>query len=207
MTFMEIAKEIKNSEWNKLNLSDPLSLDWNRAIEIFSKRIQERYIEPADKLVDLEKHLPAKEKKYGFVVLAIDCMLIETLQSFYEGKPDTKGQSPRMFVNFLTQREAFCSYFPEDEVLAHRFYDEYRCGILHQSETKFGARVWAVGELLMEFEGDLIINRVAFHDAMKKEFETYLEILKDSSNSLERLNFITKMDFISRKTSDTKRRT
>ena len=196
---MEIARGIDQEEWHRLNLTDPDSKDWIRAIEIFEKRISERYIEPADKLVEFEKNLRPIEKKYGFVILAIDCMLIETFQSFYDGEKDTKGKSEEMFRRFLTQRASFKPHFTT--ILdAENFYSMYRCGILHQSETKLGARVWSIGELIrQDGNGDLIINRTAFHNAIKIEFQSYINILKDKSIIIERKNFINKMNFISRK--------
>lgn len=195
---MEIAKGISHTDWHKLELTNPISNDWERAIDIFSKRLTERYLEPADRLVEIEKDLQPTQKKYGFTVLAIDCMLIETLQSFYEGETDTNGKSKKMFVNFLTGRDSFKTYFTTTD-LAERFYYNYRCGILHQSETQVGAKVWAVGELLMQHGTDLTVNRVAFHEGLKKEFEKYIETLKNPSNSNERANFEKKMNFISRK--------
>jgi hypothetical protein len=46
--FTYIAPGISKDEWLRLNLDDPYSPDWNRAIEIFNERIRSRYIEPAD---------------------------------------------------------------------------------------------------------------------------------------------------------------
>jgi len=48
---MYIAPGIRRDEWLRLNLDNPESPDWNRAIEIFNERIRSRYIEPADLLV------------------------------------------------------------------------------------------------------------------------------------------------------------
>lgn len=195
---MEIAKGIRNTEWHGLDLETPDSEDWAKAILIFRKRISERYIEAADKLIELEANLSAIEKKYGFVVLAIDCMLIETLQSFYEGLTDTAHKSLKMFENFLTQTASFSKYFTSKS-LAKQFYLNYRCGILHQSETQEGALVWSFGQLLRIDGADLTINRLSFHSALKQEFEIYINILKDPTKQIERTNFKTKMDFISRK--------
>src|ERR1700730_16968447 len=40
----------------------------------------------------------------GFAVIATDCLLIETIQQFYEGKAETpRGKSEQYFRKFLTQ--------------------------------------------------------------------------------------------------------
>ena len=82
---MEIAKGINNTEYLKLNLDNQHETDWQTAFSYLEKRLTERYIEPADVLIAHEKDINPKNRKYGFTIIAIDCMLIETLQSFYEG--------------------------------------------------------------------------------------------------------------------------
>ena len=86
---MEIAPGIDASEWTKLDLSRTDSSDWKRAIEILRTRIEARYLGPVDRLIEDEENLPPWKRRYGFIVLAIDCLLIETLESFIEGKIDT----------------------------------------------------------------------------------------------------------------------
>ncbi len=108
---MYIAPGIHRDEWTKLQLDDETSPDWNRAIEIFNARIGSRYLEPVDLLIKSDDKRSPIERRYGFSVLAIDCLLIETLQSFREGLPDTKGKSREMFETFLTSREGFREHF------------------------------------------------------------------------------------------------
>lgn len=158
---MEIAKGIQHTEYTKLDLTDKNSTNWDTAFEYLRLRINERFIEPADKLIELENHLPASEKKYGFAVLAIDCLLCETIQSFYEGVIDSSGKSTRLFTTFLQNRNNFKPFFP-DYNQAYAFYKNFRCGILHQAQTSSDTIIWAVGDLITRSGRFVIVNRALF---------------------------------------------
>ena len=129
---MEIAKGITSDDYNRLNLTDHANADWQTAFDYLDKRLTERYIEPVEVLRNSESDKSASDKKFGFTVLAIDCLLIETIQSFYEGVTNSHGQSQRLFKNFLTQRDNFKAFFPTKNA-AGDFYINFRCGILHQA--------------------------------------------------------------------------
>jgi len=195
---MYIAPNVTNDEYKKLNLDDSNSSDWARAIDIFKSRISVRYLEPVDLLIkDDEKRSPL-ERRYGFTILAIDCLLIETLQSFREGLIDIKGKSKKIFIKFLTERQNFKDFFTEE--LANMFYKDIRCGILHQAETMGDILVWSVGEVIgKRSDGTLYVNRTILHELIKKEIELYCNELKNKENAELRKNFRRKMDFIARK--------
>ena len=131
--------------------------------------------------------------RYGFIVLAIDCLLIEALQAFIEGRTDTRGHSGEMFLRFLTSREQFKKDF--DKEFAGRFYEQIRCGILHQAETRKW-RVWAFGPLLQDSGDQVILNRTEFHSRLKREFDTYLSDLRKGNDPKLRSNLKTKMNHI-----------
>ena len=190
----DIAPGINATEWHKLDLDDPMSHDWEKAINIFRTRITERYIEPVQILLDLEDRLPASNRKYGFTILAIDSLLIETLWAFKRGLCDTKGKSRKAFLDFLVSENAFG--FSEEQ--AARFYEDYRCGILHQAEIGNNSKVWSVGPLIHAIDNELIINRTSFHRALTECFVKYCTDLADAGNSDLRTKFRKKMDYISR---------
>jgi len=196
---MYIAFEIHSNEWLNLDLDDAVSLDWNRAVEIFAARIQDRYLEPVDLLIKAdESRSSIMERRYGFSIMAIDCLLIETLQSFRDGLKDTKHKSREMFKKYLTERKGFRDHFDEEQ--ANSFFDNFRCGILHQAEIMGPSLLWSVGPLKGEkADGTPHINRTIFHEILKEEFKRYCDELKDPANSELRKNFRFKMDFIVRK--------
>ena len=190
---MLIAPGIDAAEWQALKLDDPHSPDWDRAIVIFEARIQGRFVDPVDLLISSEDSKVASEKRFGFAILAIDCLLVETLDAFREGLKDTRGKSETAFCRFLTYRPTFANHF--DKKRANRFYEDVRCTILHQAEITEG-RVWSVGPLVQEKDGEIIVNRTEFHRALKAEFENYLAELRSPKEAKLRGNFRKKMNYI-----------
>jgi hypothetical protein len=194
---MQIAPGVDASIWHALKLDDPNSSDWAEAVSILEARLHDRYIQPVDFLIASEENKPLSERRYGFTVLAIDCLLVETLGAFIEGLEDTEGESKRIFRTFLRTRKQFAADFPTDDI-ANKFYKQFRCGILHQAESGGDSKVWSLGPLL-RVDGDVItVNRNKFHECLKEEFQTYLAELRDPKSSTPRSNFRKKMDFISR---------
>jgi len=195
---MEIAKGIVANEYKSLNLTNNNSPDWDNAIEIFKQRFYPRYIEPVDLLIKTDESLSALDRKFGFTIMAIDCLLLETLQCFYEGRKDSKGRGvgENLFIIFLTTTNYFSPHF--DVMKAKLFYDHIRCGILHQAETKCESKIWSVGPLVRGENSSLIVNRTEFHIGMKKEFSRYINLISDPLNTQLRENFKIKMDFIAR---------
>jgi hypothetical protein len=193
---MQIAPGVQAAEWQALKLDDHASPDWATAVQILEGRIHERYIEPIDHLIAAEETRPPTERRFGFTVLAVDCLLIETLGAFLDGLEDTNGKSKATFCRFLTTRPLFAGDFTED--LAERFYKEFRCGILHQAEIGGDSKVWSVGPLIRDDGGKLIVNRNQLHERLKAEFQHYLAELRNPANVDLRAKFRAKMDFISR---------
>jgi hypothetical protein len=192
---MEIAKGIKNTDYKMLDLNDVSSNDWLTAFDYLDKRLTERFIEPSEILIESEKHKSSIDKKYGFTILAIDCMLAETIQSFYEGIINSTGQSKQIFKRFLLERKKFSPYFTKEKD-AEDFYTNFRCGILHQTQTTCNTLIWSVGQLIQEVGEKVIVNRNLFHQSIKEELKTYISTLKGRAEKRLLDNFKKKMDFI-----------
>ncbi len=193
---MQIAPGFDSSDWAVLRLDEASSPDWYRAIDILDSRIRGRFIDPVDCLLAAEMGKPAAERRFGFAILAIDCLLVETLGAFVEGLEDTKDKSEDTFCRFLSTRPLFAKSFTPQ--LAKQFYREYRCGILHQAEVGGSSRVWSVGELVRADGGALTVNRTRFHDVLKEELTNYVHELQDPAAVDLRTKFRRKMDFICR---------
>ncbi len=111
---------------------------------IFERRIRGRFTDAAKFLIADDETRPAVERRWGFAVLAIDCLLVETLEAFRQGMTNTKGQSKALCVTFLSSRPAFkAAGF--DAKLAERFYYEFRCGLHHSGQVFGTGRVWSIG--------------------------------------------------------------
>lgn len=174
--------------------------DWKIAIDIFEDRIYGRFLNIIE---TIDKKLFS-----GFSVMALDCLLCETLQQFREGREKSE-RFGKTFINFLTTN-SFVEYFGADNdkstSLAGVFYDQIRCGILHQAEAKktslikIGAEYPLVGWIDDEHTG-LIVNRKKFHQQLVREFQNYLVSLRKQPivpTSRPWDNFKKKMDFVCR---------
>src|ERR1700733_5043058 len=99
------------------------------------KRFAERYIRPIEAAPPKQKH--------GFCSMAVSCLMVEALESFWRGWTDTKGKSELAFCSFfqrIPELSLFAGFVPS-------FYKSVRCGILHQAETTDGWKVVRRGPL------------------------------------------------------------
>lgn len=193
---MQIAPNFEAAKWKALALEDTASPDWDVAVSVLDSRIRERFIAPADFLIAAEKDTHAIGRRFGFAVLAIDCLLVETLGAFLDGFEETTNHSKEIFCKFLTSRSQFSKEFPP--ALALQFYKEFRCGVLHQAEVGGNSKVWSVGPLVRMDGDSIIVNRTEFHERLKSEFTAYLSELRNPTNTQLRSNFRKKMNFIAR---------
>jgi hypothetical protein len=181
-----IAQGVSVGDWENLDLSDKkFSPAWEEAVGIFEKRIQGRFLEPIRKLLESEADVPPKDRKYGFAIMAILCLLIESLQSFMEGKGHTQGISKEVFVRFFTENEPFKTKYKVTPEIAAKIFYHVRCGILHQAEVTGGARLRSVSATIKEVNGKLIINRTKFANGVFQVFDAYVRNLKAESQEGE----------------------
>ena len=215
-----ICRGFTDQQWRLLRTQlvhgDALTADaaaWHCAVEVFARRIRERFLScietlfAADTRSDVEvgpgapgdcSTLPRDDLGAvvpGFAIMALCCLLVETLQSFREarGAGDTGTQ---LFEKFLARR-SFQGAFGGN--VAKSFVRGIRDGILHEAET----RRWAIWRdephgAIVETRGNgYVLNRTAFYEALRTEFEEYVKDVKDlrdqSKDELRR-RFIKKMD-------------
>lgn len=131
------------------------------------RRFVERYLQPA---------WDATGPGRGFAMMAIACLMVEALESFRRGWPDTRGRGQGEY--------AFCSFFDAHDAFAplrghgREFYEGVRCGILHQAETTLGWRICRDGQLLARIDGVRTINARTFVQALRKALAGYRDSLK-----------------------------
>jgi len=142
------------------------------------QRFDERYFRP---ILD-------SSNKHGFTMMAIGCLVIETLESFYQGRRDSVRISKKMFRDFFNRETALKVFFSEDDW----FYYKVRCGILHQAEIVGGWRVIRTGDLLNSVEKT--INAKKFIQELQKILKNYEIQLQ--TDELLWSNFKLKMDAI-----------
>jgi hypothetical protein len=186
---LRISRNFEAQDWSTLDFSTEAG--WEQAVEILRDRLQTRYLEHIRALL--------KRKTSGFVVLALDCALIETIQQFRLGEPETPwGQSQQYFVDFLTQT-SFGKYF--DGKKAALFYTTIRCGLLHQTEAKHNSRIkrgaMPVVSYTIDYKG-IVINVPLFHETLESVIADYLAELRKPESVAARAAFREKMNFVCR---------
>jgi hypothetical protein len=191
---MEIAPGIDAAAWKKLDLDTPDHPDWDRGISILERRLRGRFTDVVDFLIADDEPRAPDDRRFGFAILALDCLVAETLEAFRQGRVHTHGKSQELCVTFLTQRPAFKPFF--DESLAKRFYNEFRCGIVHNAQVFGTGLVWSVGPLVKQDGGQITVNRTAFHEALMRELAAYLNELRQPTQPELRQHFRTKMNFV-----------
>jgi hypothetical protein len=164
---VELAKDFRISHYQAA-LADK---QHGRALiaDAIHQRFRERYLDP---ITD-----PPADQRHGFAMMAVACLMIEALQSFRRGWPDTsqRGQS----------EHAFCAFFDEQDLFApfrghsRDFYRGVRCAILHQAETSHGWRIRRdQTQLLTVTSAGRIIDAKRFTDALRVVLDQYRDNLK-----------------------------
>ena len=207
---VQICRGFSVEQWRGLcsRLSEDEPDAWSCAVEVFERRINERFFSCLESLVHCDpkldvltweadpaacSNLPDDDEQLvmvpGFAIMALCCLLIETLQSFRE-------RGDRKIEKFLG-RPSFKGEFEDNEV-AKRFVNGVRNGILHDAET----RGWVIrrqhpsGRIVEQVDGRFILYRAEFYRALKAEFDQYLSDLRDPENERLRERFVKKMNAI-----------
>jgi hypothetical protein len=146
---------------------------------------------------------PSAEQRHGFAIMALCCLLVETMESYRRGLPSTnvrelekinkacanglkvsdeykisdKSDWPKrgtdVFKSFFESNRDF--FGSTDGV---KFYDAIRNGLLHQGQTKDGWRIRRAGRLWDE--DDKTLNRALFAQKLEEYFKSYLANLRTS---------------------------
>lgn len=186
--------------------------EWNTAIEIFEDRLKYRYLDAIKVLQDSDDEYfrEQQQRRFGFSMMALDCLLIETLAQFREGLKDSDEaktilgkNNAEFYIHFLTQA-SFELKKVFDLQTATSFYKTIRCGILHQAETKEDSRIRFFDNEKFSstpFEPSrngksLKVFWSNFHILVEKEFNAYCTHLLANDVSDLREKFIAKMNNI-----------
>ncbi len=87
------------------------------------ERFRERYIKPFEN----------NKNKHGFIMMAAACLMIEALESYWQGWHKSPN-SALAFCQFFDRSARFASLHG----FSREFYLHIRCGIMHQGETTGG---------------------------------------------------------------------
>lgn len=206
---------------------------WKCAITVFERRIEERFLSCIESLqdadsrwdVEVDPNAPADCSSLikienghacvvpGFAVMALCCLLMETLQSFIrrpapgpqpagpcrypKGNCIKQGPTTNQILGEFLQRPSFKGEFSSVKV-SKSFVKGIRNGILHNAKT----RNWLIwrnephGHIVGREGRQHCLNRIEFYEALKKEFNDYVRELHDPLKSDLRRAFIDGMDSV-----------
>ncbi len=135
------------------------------------QRFHERYIRPFD--VD-------PTKKNGFIMMASACLLIEALESFWNGWPRSKNYGSA-FCQFFDRNSRFSSLHGQSQ----EFYKHIRCGIMHQGETTGGWHIRRDQRTLFDKATKTIDATIFLHE-MEGSLSDYCGVLRAAAWDSER---------------------
>lgn len=141
--------------------------DKDSIADFIFNRLHSRYLKP----FTFKNKLFKEQYKNGFSIMANCCLLIETLQSFKNGWGDSYQKSGQAFKDFFSSE----SNFKELKSLSKDFYENVRCGILHQGETCKGWRIDRANKKLIDGK---TIHAVTFAKELENSLEAYCNQLK-----------------------------
>ncbi len=204
-TDFKISPKYTASKWLSLDLKQKDSTDWQTAVDIFDDRIKGRFLQQVEVL---ESNSDSQIRYFsGFAIMAIDCLLIETLQQFYNGSKRTgKEQDEKMFHDFFQRTAEFSAFF-DNSIKTNIFYVQIRCGILHQAQTKKKSTIHVKSGTplaqwvdISDHSQGISINRHKFHKALLSVYEKYIVDLRSNNNLNLRRKFERKMNIIAKQT-------
>ena len=145
----KIAGRYTVNHWKKLRDKLPIDEDsdnkcWNKAYKIFKRRVESRFLNPINAILKMH---PEKGRGEGFSVVALQCILIEFFEAFYQGRKyackETKdletneyNKSRDLFISFLETHPPFSNFFTSSNNWANYYFEDVRCGLLHEAATK-----------------------------------------------------------------------
>jgi len=167
---MRVSPKYTDADWNA---AFDGQVDWDKAIAIVEDRIRGRWLDMGGALL---AHLHS-----GFAVIAIDCIVIESMWGFMHGER-TPSKDPQVYREILTG-----SRFGWSTAESDSFRKSVRHAIMHDAET----RGWEIQKTKPKGvrpqkskNGDWILNRTEFHKALKESFADWLVLLRNARQAL-----------------------
>lgn len=170
-------------------------------------RFHGRYLRP----FDFPSQVYKSNYKNGFSIMASCCLLIETYVSFVEKRfRDTTRQSGKCFCYFFSTNKLFSllsdgALKPDgsladkkDEGIPNDFFENLRCGILHNGETRNGWKITRKSNIPYFEPTTKTVNAYKFSVLMKKTLENYRKqlIVSNFDNDEIWINFKNRLNDI-----------
>jgi hypothetical protein len=170
---------------------DPLDVatqEWSEVLDAFERRMMERFWGPIHQLeVDDALIRP------GFAIVALCCMVIETLNSFENGSPlASRGPSKLRFIEFLEERIGMA------HADAVSLYRAVRNKLLHDGETRENWKILRGKdkEIVTKQQFARVLNRIPFRKALEREYRLYCGRLRMQDQAELRKHFLSRLNIL-----------
>jgi hypothetical protein len=152
--------------------------DIETKILIFEDRINGWFLDVANKLKE--------NNEAGFVIVMISLGYVEGIQQYVEGAGSDTG-SKDCFVRGIKRIFTLDDRY---DTLIENLYKGARCGLFHNFMTSSSISISGDYPDVILFNNNVIsINPHKFIDCIRKDFEKYVEDLKNKENIVVRSNF------------------
>jgi hypothetical protein len=162
---MELCSGFTSKQWRtelrpRVDRNDEAA--WREATGVFERRINERFLRCIDLLLGSEDERCDKEiVRAGFTIIGLSCLLIDTLQAFYEPEAAADNAEPctyptgrcskdpstaRAFKRFLKKSKHFKPDFKNSQICGD-FSAYVHNALLHEAETRHG---WLIERTIPE---------------------------------------------------------
>lgn len=195
------ARYYKNRKLHEFTMNDIENLmkdesNKEKLAEIIYHRYYDRFLKPfyyfSSTKVDYIKEVDGQEVtetknefntefKSGFAIMTNCCLLIEVLSTYFTGEDEVAWKQGKSSFNAIFKKAG--EYNNSLKVFENeKFYDNIRCGLLHQGETYGKFKIRRSGKLYDE--NNLIINAKLFCDKLKDFLKNYQnELITSKWNS------------------------
>jgi len=171
---MNLSPRYSEEQWKA---AFDLLEDWDRAITIVEDRIRGRWFDAADRLLEAPHS--------GFAIIVLDCIVLESLWGFRNGKSVPRHGERQIYRDVLTG-----PCFGWSVTLADDFREFVRNGLMHDAETRRG---WLVEKTVphsvvpkKKKDGHYVLNRTMFHQALSQTFEDWISELRSGDLTLRK---------------------
>jgi hypothetical protein len=175
-----------------LHANNPGTAAWTRVIAAFEARMSERFLDPIAVLATTSVTQP--RMRPGFAIMALNCLVIDSLQSFREGRTATNAASTAAaFKMFFNTSPSFTIFNSNDR---NDFVNGVRNALLHNGETRYDWKIRRTGSQILTRDkktGSRILNYNLFHAAVVSEYHAYVREL-NSDDAAIRARFLARMD-------------
>lgn len=209
-----ISKDYKLEDYLRLKLRIDSDEDiWKSAMNIFISRMKGRYFDAIDKLSE-------EINKYGFSIMVLECLIIDTLVKFRYGPNktetgryltdiviDKKNESFQKFRYYQENKVRFRKFLEEffifednknKKYISKKFYEDIRSSIVHFGSTENTSRLTCDSSRLFTIleNRDISVDITIMNNELKRYFNKYIEELKDKNNTELRKNFMLAMNYL-----------